>query len=129
MRTVVASLATLATLAVCVAPASGLAATSDVFGVWMRGDGNAKVRMATCGDDICATNLWIKDTSGGEAVGDKLVMTVKPKGENAFSGEAYDPKRGLTYAMELQVTGDRMTTRGCVIGGLVCRSVHWSRAD
>jgi len=33
----------------------------------------------------------------------------------------------VTYSMEMSVEGERMTTRGCVLDGLVCRSVGWSR--
>lgn len=105
------------------------AAGPDTSGVWMRDDGNARVRMAPCGADICATNLWIKDTSGGEAVGDKLVMRMKPKGENTLAGEAYDAKRDLTYSMEIKVSPDTLDTRGCVVGGLICRNVSWSRVE
>lgn len=106
-----------------------VAAGPDTSGVWMRDDGNARVRMAPCGADICATNLWIKDTSGGEAVGDKLVMRMKPKGENTLAGEAYDAKRDLTYSMEIKVSPDTLDTRGCVVGGLICRNVSWSRVE
>ncbi|OYY13580.1 MAG: hypothetical protein B7Y70_01585 [Rhizobiales bacterium 35-68-8] len=105
------------------------AAGPDPMGIWMRGDGNARVRMAPCGSDICAINLWIKDPSGGEAVGDKLVMSVKPKDDDTLAGEAYDAKRNLTYSMEIKVEPDRLSTRGCVIGGLICRNVSWSRVD
>src|SRR5580700_9158796 len=45
-------------------------------GVWLRDDGNARVEFAPCDDKLCATNLWIRDTSSGEEVGDKLVMTL-----------------------------------------------------
>ncbi len=104
------------------------ASEPDPSGVWNRGDGNAKVRIAPCGSNICATNVWIKDTSGGEAVGDKLVMTLKPKSADTLSGKAFDPKRDLTYAIQVKVAGQRLVTRGCIAGGLVCKSVNWSRA-
>lgn len=104
------------------------ASTPDPSGTWNRGDGNAKVRIAPCGSNICATNVWIKDTSGGEAVGDKLVMTLKPKSADTLSGKAYDAKRSMTYAIQLKVAGQSLVTRGCVVGGLVCKSVNWSRA-
>ena len=117
-----------AVLAASVAAPAG-AAGPDPMGVWMRDDGNARVRMAPCGSDICATNLWIKDTSGGEDVGDKLIMSVTPKGADTLSGKAYDPKRNLTYSMEIKVSPSSLDTRGCVIGGLVCRNVSWSRVD
>lgn len=108
---------------------SALAASApDPSGTWNRGDGNAKVRIAPCGSNICATNVWIKDTSGGEAVGDKLVMTLKPKSSDTLSGKAFDAKRALTYAIQLKVGGQKLVTRGCLVGGLVCKSVNWSRA-
>lgn len=110
-------------------PGSAFAASApDPSGIWNRGDGNAKVRIAPCGSNICATNVWIKDTSGGEAVGDKLVMTLKPKSADTLAGKAFDAKRSLTYAIQLKVAGKSLVTRGCVVGGLVCKSVNWSRA-
>jgi uncharacterized protein (DUF2147 family) len=101
---------------------------STASGVWMRDDGNARVRIAPCGQSLCATNLWIGDTSKGEAVGDKLIMTVTPKSATTLTGKAYDPKRNLTYSITLQVTGKRLKTKGCVVGGLLCRDVVWTPA-
>ncbi|MEQ1955122.1 DUF2147 domain-containing protein [Mesorhizobium sp. CN2-181] len=103
-------------------------ATSNASGVWNRDDGNARVRIAPCGKSLCATNLWIGDTSKGEAVGDKLIMTLTPKSATTLTGKAYDPKRNLTYAISLQVTGKRLKTRGCVVGGLICKDVFWTPA-
>jgi uncharacterized protein (DUF2147 family) len=99
---------------------------SDARGVWMRSDGNARVRIAPCGKNLCATNLWIGDTSKGEEVGDKLVMTLKPASDGVLKGTAYDPKRRLNYSMTLTVTGNGLTTRGCIVGGLICKNVGWT---
>ncbi len=99
-----------------------------IDGTWLRGDGNARVRIAPCGDKICATNLWIGDSSGGEEVGDRLVMTLSPQGPGKFEGTAFDPKRGRNYAIVITTSGDRMTTRGCVLGRLLCRNVTWTAA-
>ena len=100
----------------------------DPSGTWNRGDGNARVRIAPCGSNICATNVWIRDTGGGEAVGDRLVMTLQPKSADTLTGKAFDAKRDLTYAIQVKVAGQRLVTRGCLVGGLVCKSVNWSRA-
>ena len=54
------------------------ASANTIDGTWMRGDGNARVRIAPCGDKVCATNVWIGDTSNGEEVGDRLIMTLAP---------------------------------------------------
>lgn len=111
--------------------ASAVAASgaSDPSGVWTRGDGNARVRIAPCGSNICATNLWIGDTSTGENVGDRLVLTVSAGGEGKLVGTAYDPQRNLTYSMEMIIKPRQLQTRGCVLGGLLCKSVAWSRDD
>jgi uncharacterized protein (DUF2147 family) len=95
-------------------------------GVWMRDDGNARVRIAPCGSKICATNLWIKDTRNGEEVGDRLIMTLRRSSGTKLAGTAYDPKRDRSYAITLSVGANGLTTRGCIIGGLLCRDVSWA---
>ncbi|MBN9255105.1 DUF2147 domain-containing protein [uncultured Mesorhizobium sp.] len=101
---------------------------SDVRGIWIRDDGNARVSIAPCGKQLCATNLWIRDTSRGEQPGDKLIMTLNPKSRQVLVGKAYDPKRKLTYSMTLTVTQDGLSTRGCVVGGLICKNTGWKPA-
>ena len=101
---------------------------AEANGVWMRDDGNARVRIAPCGPQLCATNLWIKDTSKGEEPGDRLVMTLTQSDSRTLKGEAFDPKRNSSYAMTLKITDLGLTTRGCVIGGLLCRDVTWTPA-
>jgi uncharacterized protein (DUF2147 family) len=101
---------------------------SNASGVWNRDDGNARVQIAPCGKSLCATNLWIRDTSKGEAVGDKLIMTLTPKSGTTLTGKAYDPKRNLTYSITLQVSGKSLKTKGCVVGGLICKDVFWTPA-
>jgi len=100
----------------------------DVSGTWMRGDGNAHVRISECGKSLCATNVWIRDTSKGEEVGDKLIMTLQPKSNTTLAGQAYDPKRGLTFSMTIKMVDSGLTTRGCVVGGIICKSESWAPA-
>ena len=105
------------------------ATAGDLDGTWLRDDGNARVRIAPCGDKICATNLWIGDTSKGEAAGDKLVMTLARQPDGTFSGRAYDAKRDWNYAMTITATAGALTTRGCIVGGLICRDVNWKAVE
>ncbi|SON55639.1 hypothetical protein HDIA_2098 [Hartmannibacter diazotrophicus] len=99
----------------------------DFSGVWMRGDGNARVKIAACGQDICATNVWVGDTSKGEEVGDRLVLDVAPQSASTLKGKAYDVKRDLTYAITITVRDRTMKTRGCVLLGIVCKTASWTR--
>nr|WP_296346017.1 DUF2147 domain-containing protein [Reyranella sp.] len=102
------------------------AMAADPDGIWFRNDGNAKVKIAPCGEQLCATNLWIGDTSKGEEVGDKLIMTLRRQSDTELVGKAYDPKRDRTYSMTLIVERARLVTRGCILGGLLCKDVIWT---
>ena len=53
------------------------ALSTEINGNWARGDGNARVKIAECGKDICATNIWIKPGTPKEKTGDRLVMSIK----------------------------------------------------
>jgi uncharacterized protein (DUF2147 family) len=99
----------------------------DPSGAWQRADGNARVHIAPCGADLCATNTWIKDSSDGEQVGDRLIMSVTPQSGSVLEGTAYDEKRRRTYSIRLDVGRSELTTKGCILYGLLCRSVMWSR--
>lgn len=112
--------------------ASGLTATASAAGIegqWRRGDGKARVNIAPCGADICATNTWIKPGTPREKAGDKLVMSVKPASGGGYSGTAFDPQRDRTYSLTITISGDQMTTRGCIVAGLLCRGIDWTRIN
>jgi uncharacterized protein (DUF2147 family) len=104
------------------------AAAANMDGVWSRDDGNARVRIAPCGDKTCATNLWIRDTSKGEAPGDQLIMSLKRSSDTEFSGTAFDPKRRMSYSVDVTVGNQTLKTRGCVLARLLCKTVGWTEA-
>jgi uncharacterized protein (DUF2147 family) len=106
-----------------------VAQAADMGGAWMRDDGNARVRIAPCGDKTCATNLWIRDTTKGEAPGDRLVMSLKRSSDTEFSGTAYDPKRGITYSVDVTVGNQTMKTKGCVLARLLCKTIGWTQVN
>jgi uncharacterized protein (DUF2147 family) len=116
------------TLIALIVPASSAWAGADeIFGNWARDDGAARVRVAACGGNICATNTWIKDPSRqNEKIGDRLIFTIKAESDE-WSGSAYDPQRKLKFSAKLKAAGDNMVTTGCMLGGLVCRSTRWTK--
>ena len=100
---------------------------ATLFGMWARGDGKAKVKVERCGDNICATNTWVREGTKGEKAGDILVMSVRPGDGGHWSGTAFDRQRDLTYRMTLTVDDNTMTTEGCVLAGIVCKEMGWTR--
>lgn len=106
-----------------------LARAAELDGNWARGDGKARVKIAKCGTDICATNTWIKPGTKDEKAGDVLVMKIQKVSDGSYSGSAFDPQRDRNYKIVLDVGENRMTTKGCVLGGLLCKDVDWTRID
>ncbi|WKL21548.1 DUF2147 domain-containing protein [Agrobacterium tumefaciens] len=105
------------------------AGAADIDGNWARGDGNAKVLIAPCGDNICATNTWIKPGTPKEKTGDRLIMDIKPDEKGVYSGTAFDPQRDKSYRITVTVDGSSMTTKGCIVAGLLCKGISWTRID
>ena len=104
-----------------------LAAQAPYLGDWARADGKTRIHVAPCGASVCARNTWVRHGVSGEKVGDRLILKVKPAGAGHWSGNAYDPQRKQNYAINVRVANRHMTTRGCVMAGLVCESMGWNR--
>jgi uncharacterized protein (DUF2147 family) len=98
----------------------------QAVGSWQRSDGDVRAKMSSCGNAMCITNTWVRNP-GEEKAGDYLVLKVQSEGGGAFSGSAYDPQRKQSYNVKMNVSPDNMTTSGCVLGGLLCKSVGWTR--
>jgi uncharacterized protein (DUF2147 family) len=106
---------------------AGAVSGASITGAWSRTDGSLRIAIEACGERFCAVNTWIKDPGNGEAVGDRLVMTLQPRDPVRLAGEAFDEKRGRKYTMLISVGQDAMTTQGCVLAGIVCKTMNWTR--
>ena len=104
-------------------------AAQDVTGTWLRDTGASRVRFSKCGEAMCGTLAWLKDTNGPAKVGQRIFYDMKPDGAGKWKGSAFNPEDGKTYSGTMTLSGDNLTTSGCVLGGLICRSVKWARAN
>lgn len=102
-------------------------AADGFFGAWARGDGVARVKVERCGAKICMTDTYIRPDVKDEKVGDKILFDVKPAADGTLTGNGYDPQRKLTFSVVITIAGDRMTTKGCALAGIVCKSESWTR--
>ena len=102
---------------------------ADLKGEWVRDDVMTKVRFASCsGDAICGSITWLRDPKSPAMVGQKVFFDMRPNGENAWAGTAFDPDDGKTYTGKMTLSGNHLVTSGCVLGGLICKSFNWTRA-
>ena len=115
--------------AVLLAALPTLAFAGDAKGEWARDDGKAKVRIGPCGDVICGSISWLRDPKNDPGkVGQQVFFDMKPKSDNVWAGSAFNPEDGKTYSGKMTLSGDHLTTAGCVFGGLICKSMGWTRS-
>ncbi|MCU0820734.1 MAG: DUF2147 domain-containing protein [Beijerinckiaceae bacterium] len=108
----------------------GAASAQEVLGTWLRENGESRIRLAKCGDAICGTVVWLKNPAESKSkVGQRVFYDMKPNGSNSWAGQAFNPEDGKTYSGKMTLSGNSLTTAGCVAGGWICRSVSWARAN
>jgi uncharacterized protein (DUF2147 family) len=103
--------------------AASMAATME--GVWTRNDGLLRARVVRCGLKFCATNVWSKDPSGADKVGDRIIATLSASGPDHWSGSGFDVRRKLSFDLDVSGGAEKLTTRACASG--FCRSAEWTR--
>ncbi len=119
----------LAGLALILGGASNGAVEPSPVGLWARGDGKALVKIERCEQALCAINTWIRPGADDEKVGDRLVLNVAPKGPTTWTGEAWDPQRKKSFKIRIETGEHEMTTHGCVLLGLLCKDMNWTRLE
>ena len=100
----------------------------DVLGTWSRDNGTVHVKFDTCGDAICGNIAWLKPGADTKVkVGQRLFFDMRPDGTNAWTGKAVNPGSGSIYSGKMFIEGSTLSTSGCIIGGLICKSANWRR--
>ena len=120
----------LAIAAASFAFAATQAFAADVNGTWLRDTGLSQVKFAPCGGGaLCGTIAWIKpgaDTKG--KVGQRVFFDMKPDGDG-WKGSAFNPEDGQNYTGKMSLSGATLTTQGCAMGGMICKSTTWTRVN
>jgi uncharacterized protein (DUF2147 family) len=138
----------LAAIALVALGATGSALAADATGTWLTQNGTSRVKIADCGGALCGTIVWLKepndeagkpktDKNNPDAarktkplIGTQIVLGMKPSGANKWAGQVYNAEDGKTYSGNLTLTGDNaLQLQGCALGGLLCKSQTWTRAN
>jgi uncharacterized protein (DUF2147 family) len=80
------------------------------------------------GGAVCGVVTWLKDPKSPAKIGEQVFFGMKPSGENAWAGTAFNPEDGKRYTGKMTLSGDHLITAGCVLGGLICKSFGWTRS-
>jgi uncharacterized protein (DUF2147 family) len=117
------------------------ARAAEATGEWLIEDGDARVRIAPCGADLCGHVAWIKEGSptldannpdpakrSRPLLGSAVLLGLKPSGAGQWTGSVYDAEDGRTYTGKLTIVDERhIRVSGCVLVGLICQSQTWTR--
>lgn len=127
-----------------VAAAMGGAHAADANGVWLTGDGQARIRVNRCGGNLCGSIVWLKQpidpATGRPEVDDKnpdprrrnrpilglRIFSMAPTADGAWSGSIYNADDGKTYRASVTPrSASTLTVRGCA--GPFCGDDTWTR--
>lgn len=122
-------------LAAVLSVSAGAAFADPVEGVWKtKPDDNGNfgyVQIKPCGAAFCGTLIKAFDGAGKEIdspnVGKKIVWDMVAYPDGLYDdGKIWSPDRDKTYNSDMQLSGNSLSVRGCVIG--ICRDGGtWTR--
>lgn len=112
-------------------------APADAFGVWRNPKDNVRVEIRPCGEAACGTVVWASPKAQAKA---REAGTRNLVGAQVLKDLELDPRRGVwrgkVFVPELNrnftgiaepVDANRLRAKGCVIGGLLCKSQVWTK--
>jgi uncharacterized protein (DUF2147 family) len=126
-----------ALLALACAAAPAAAQSNGLEGHWANPKRTTVVNVSRCGDNYCAVVLKASAKAqanarkGGTAhfIGTEI-LRVRPAGEGAFKGTAFDPESNMRVSATVKVLGPgQMEIRGCALLGLICQSQRWTKVS
>lgn len=115
---------------------AGAAAADPLEGMWRTiadDNGNSGlIEVVPCGAALCGTLVKSFDPSGAEwaspNIGRQIIWDTVATGDGGYRGKVYSPDRDKEYGSRLQLSGDSLQVRGCVLG--ICRDGgSWTRVN
>jgi len=115
---------------------AGMAMADPLEGMWRTGgDDNGHsglIKVAPCGNQLCGTLVKSFDENGAEYESDnagrKIISETVAHGDGYYTGKVYAPDRDKTYKSKLQMSGNTLKVRGCVM--FICRDGGtWQRVN
>jgi len=95
------------------------------LGVWLTEEKEGKVRIESCGINLCGYSWTRSRTRNGE----KVLINMKP-GKDKWSGRIYDPNPAAPMTPTIALKGsDSLRVQGCAFGGMFCGGQTWSRLN
>jgi uncharacterized protein (DUF2147 family) len=108
----------------------------SVDGVWANPKGTVQVRTGSCGDKICGWITWASPKAQEDArkkgvnelIGTELLRSYRATDRGHWAGQVYVPDmQSAYYSTITMVDAQTLNIKGCILGGLFCKSQIWRR--
>ncbi len=106
-------------IAVALLFSAGAAYADPIEGNWLTQSGETAA-IGDCGGGFCITLLTGKYKGKG-------IGKISAQGDGKYSGSITDPATDKTYNGRASISGSSMKMKGCVLGGLLCKSQNWTK--
>lgn len=115
-----------------------LAAAGSIEGVWRNGKDSVRIRTQACGPAICATVIQASAKAQADAakggttnlIGTQVFRDFRKDEKGVWKGRVYVPDMDRTFSGYLSVSErDELIGKGCILGGLICKSTTWYRVS
>ncbi|WP_309092581.1 DUF2147 domain-containing protein [Phenylobacterium sp.] len=136
-RRVVTAAAAAAAFFVAGTPALAQPETADAFGVWRNPKDNVRVEIRPCGAAACGTVIWASPKAQAKAreagtanlVGTQVLKNLElDERRGVWRGKVFVPELNRNFTGIAEPVDDkRLRAKGCVIGGLLCKSQIWTK--
>jgi uncharacterized protein (DUF2147 family) len=126
--------------------AATCASAEELIGTWLTQQGDARIRIAKCGNALCGTVTWLRDAvvagtgqppmdikNPNPSLRTRKVLGIRIfemtlDATSSWTGGIYNADDGQTYKGRLAPRGeDELEVQGC--SGNLCGSEVWTRAN
>lgn len=103
---------------------------------WRNPKDTVRIRFSPCGQDrVCGIVTWASDKAKADArrggteqlVGTNLFRDFQRVAPGAYKGHVFVPDMNRTFSGHVEINGDSMIGKGCVLAGLICKQQVWTR--
>lgn len=107
-------------------------------GLWLSPHNNVAVRTGACGDRLCGWIVWADREAQADArdggtprlIGTELLENYRSEGKGQWRGTVFVPDMGRRFSSQInQLSSGQLRVRGCILGGLICKSQLWTRIE
>ena len=127
-----------AALLAAIAFAAPVQAANPIEGVWRNARDSVRIRTYVCGQSVCGQIVQASAKAQADAarggtrnlLGTQVFREFQATRSGEYKGRVFVPDLNRTFAGTLRIASDgRLVGKGCILGGLICKSTAWTRVS